>query len=255
MERPSSKIMKVIQKSRGKTYRYHRRTTSRKSRIYPDKNRVLNTLKIRKFSERNGFPIGNGKLALLEPFAIVQHYSQIAIGYYNYYALCDNTSILNRLFYILRYSCAKTIARRLNMSMSSVFNKYGKYLKISIQIHTLNSSFNRITSFLILKKLKDSAPQRVERSFDSFNTQQNWRTSLKLFQNCCVCGSSDHVEMHHLNSLKNIKDKNKTSSEYIRQVLNRKQITVCRNCHCDITNGKYHKKKPIKFFNEFIAKL
>jgi nitrate/TMAO reductase-like tetraheme cytochrome c subunit len=67
--------------------------------------------------------------------------------------------------------------------------------------------------------------------------------------------SVDNVQLHHINSIASMKKK-KDNAAAIRSQLNRLQIPVCYSCHKDITHGKYSDpKKPIQFYNEFLAKL
>ena len=69
-----------------------------------------------------------------------------------------------------------------------------------------------------------------------------------------MCGATDEIALHHLNSVKSIKNKDKF--EAIRSQINKVQILICPKCHQDQTYGRYNNsKKPIEFFNEFLAKL
>lgn len=51
---------------------------------------------------------------------------------------------------------------------------------------------------------------------------------------CKICGKKEQVEMHHVKHIKKntIEGKNK-----IMSALNRKQISVCRDCHMKIHKG------------------
>ena len=71
-----------------------------------------------------------------------------------------------------------------------------------------------------------------------------------------MCWETEGIALHHINSLGSIKTKKRDDFEYIRSQTNRVQIPVCTNCHNDITYGRYNNpKRPIEFFNEFLAKL
>lgn len=62
------------------------------------------------------------------------------------------------------------------------------------------------------------------------------------------------IALHHINSISSLKGKDRY--ENIRATINRLQIPVCKKCHEDITYGRYNNpKKPIEFYNEFLAKL
>ena len=69
-----------------------------------------------------------------------------------------------------------------------------------------------------------------------------------------MCGSTDEVALHHINSLGKIK--NKDRFETVQSQIKRIQIPVCKLCHDEQTYGRYNNpKNPIEFYNEFLAKL
>lgn len=253
-----SKIMRVYQPKLQK--RTLRRTTSRKITIYPCKKRVLNKLVTGKFCKLPDLvPIGIRSWAMFDEYDIVLKYRQIMVGLFDYYYDCDSIYLLNRVEYILRYSCAKTIATRKKITMPQVFEKYGKKLKISKRIITKKGHKTNIVTFPSLLELKQDRLTNSDKNSsriiytDPFRIKQYWRTKYKLYEVCCICGSDDRVALHHLNSLRKVKTKDKVSK--IRSQLNRKQIPVCFSCHMEITHGRYNKRPPAEYFDKFIAHL
>lgn len=108
-KKTNSKITIVAQKSgkSGKIRRFKKRTTSRKTRVYPDKPRIIRNLINKGFMNPKLQPIGNAMQSLLTPYEIVLKYSQMQIGLHNYYCdMIDTKSLINFAFYILQYSCA-----------------------------------------------------------------------------------------------------------------------------------------------------
>lgn len=248
-------VTRTINKKKVKTItRCKSRSTSRKATIYPDRERLMRALIRKKLCDKNLEPIGNAMYTLLSPYEIVLKYNQMQIGLYNYYKKVKNLDIINYIFYVLQFSCAKTIARRQKMSIAKVFSKYGKTLKIEQKIgekkHTI--------SLKLLKNLKAQNNSKSKRNDsedkDPFHVMEYWRTTFKIYEDCCICGSEEEVGMHHINSVRKI-DKTKDRYKYVRQVFNRKQISVCRKCHIKITNGTYNLASPIKFYNKYIASL
>lgn len=60
---------------------------------------------------------------------------------------------------------------------------------------------------------------------------------------CCICGSEDSVQMHHLRHIRKttyeLIPENRTW-EKVMSLRNRKQIPVCKECHIHIIHkGKY----------------
>jgi predicted HNH restriction endonuclease len=56
---------------------------------------------------------------------------------------------------------------------------------------------------------------------------------------CCICSSSEHVEMHHVRHIRKIGAKKPTGVHAILRTLNRKQLPVCVECHEKIHRGEY----------------
>jgi len=64
-------------------------------------------------------------------YNIVEYYNSIYRGIANYYRVCSNRSLLNNLHYILKTSCALTIAIKMKlMTIKKVMRRYGRNLNI-----------------------------------------------------------------------------------------------------------------------------
>lgn len=108
-----------------------RRMTCGKYHVIPDKNRILNKLKIKGFCKGTTCdPIGIRAWTNQNEYQIVQKYRKILLGIIQHYKNCDTKNLMHRVHYILRYSCAKTIATRKKITMSQTLNQYGKDLTI-----------------------------------------------------------------------------------------------------------------------------
>lgn len=267
------KIMKTYQPALQK--RTLRRTTSRKITIYPDKDRILSRMVEKGFCRKTDLlPIGVRSWSLFDEFDTVLKYRQIMVGMFDYYSSCDSKRILHRVEYLLRYSCAKTIATRKKITMSQVFKRYGISLEVIRTIKTTKGSKSQTTYFPSVKDIFDARVNKgtllanpdkkhffsktiksSETDVDPFRLVNYWRTKAKVYEECCICGSTDRLALHHLNSLKNLSKKNLEPIIEIRAQLRRKQVPVCHGCHMDITHGRYNDKAVTEFYNEFLARL
>lgn len=253
-------ILKTQKSPSGKYSRVLKRTTSRMLTIEPDSDRILNRMKRDQFCDSKYEPIAKPGWLIYDDYDIVEKYGQIFRGLYNYYLPCERLTRLNRISYILQYSCARTLARRRKISKRKVFRKYGKNLTITKTIQsTKNENILRTAKFLTLTDLRrlNTKIQFNREPIDPFRIRQYWRTKIKLYNECCLCGETEQIAMHHLNAVQNLeKTKKKNQHQAIRSTINRMQIPVCVECNNDIKNGKYNDpKKPIEFYNEFLAKL
>jgi hypothetical protein len=264
------RLKRVLQKanSKGKTIhiRSLKRTTSLQITIEPDSDRILRRLVLLKMCKKKCnkkfFPKGKTSWTMYNEFQIVQKYALMMRGIFNYYKPCERLSRLYHISYILQYSCAKTIAIRKNITLAQVLKQYGLNLNVS---ETIKNSKNdpiikkqQFYDIITLRKMETKKPKLNLSSNDTdpFRIKEFWRTKFKVYNECCICGSMDNIQLHHINSVSSLKKKKKDNAVAIRSQLNRLQIPVCYPCHLSITQGKYSDpKKPIVFFNEFIAKL
>jgi hypothetical protein len=62
-------------------------------------------------------------------------------------------------------------------------------------------------------------------------------TKSNIFKNCIVCGSDSDVEMHHIRSIRDLR--NSKSNWFSRQMsgINRKQVPLCKDHHIKIHNN------------------
>ena len=242
--------------------RFKQRTTSRKIVIYPSSSRILTNLLRNNFCQGSEyFPIAKAAWTALDEYEILLKFRQTFLGLYNYYSSCDQTYILNRVSYILKFSCAKTISYRQKTTLPKVFQKYGSNLTITKQFIGPNQQVTiksvYFSSYSELRKLKPFQKHQADNQpADPFRLRTYWRTKFKFFSCCCICQSTDHVALHHINSLKGLKKKKHIDTgAFIRSSLNRLQIPVCKACHLDITYGKYCGISPVEFYDRFMAAL
>ena len=176
------------------------------------------------------------KWIFLDHRSIVVRYNAVIRGLINYYGFVDNNysfhSIVN---YILHHSCAKTIARKLNLpNRAQAFAKYGRYLETqkedktkSVKLFTLGS-FKKNTKLLAKSATKNVDPFEV--------TNWSLRSQINPFDLCWVCGETESVEIKHIRKGR-VKS---TGFTKLMSNLNRKQIPVCKPCHLKIHNGLYN---------------
>jgi hypothetical protein len=103
-------------------------------KITIDKNRVLNRLALKRYATKNTYkPRERPELSVLEPQEIIQHYNSVLLGYGNfYYPIITRRSHLSRYFYIIYYSCLKTLATKYRLSIGGIRHKFG-YKDVSYQ--------------------------------------------------------------------------------------------------------------------------
>jgi len=60
--------------------------------------------------------------------------------------------------------------------------------------------------------------------YNPFRIQEHWRTKFKFYNKCCICGEQETITLHHINSLRSIKNVDRYKA--IRMQIKRIQIPV-----------------------------
>jgi group II intron reverse transcriptase/maturase len=197
------------------------------------------------YAKKNGVPTRNGKFINHPLYDLVKHSRMVERGLLQYYSLANNYGrIAARVHYILKYSCALTIASKMKLkTLRRVFNKYGKDIIIKDQAGEIIMSYPSVSY---------KRPKKWVRTpiFD-FSTLENYinnydnrfqRGRKDLEGPCLLCGSPEKIEIHHVRKL----NKGSKRKDYLSEMMarmNRKQIPVCQKCHIEIHKGTYDGKQ------------
>ena len=258
------RIMRVPVTINGITRLQLKRTTSQKVQILPDKDRIFSKLKANNYIDSHHFPREKPAFSVLQDSEIVNRYNQMIVGISNYYKICDLNTTVHYIDYILKYSCAKTLAQRHRITLGQVFSKYGKSIKVSYIKDDVIRFLELKSGTKLIKKYNNTQRNNYNQAqatlYDPFKLYSHWRTKSKPYMHCCVCGSDLRIEMHHVRSLRSSKAKNqqtnKSPFQEILDKLNRKQIPLCHECHIDVTHGKHnHQIKLSQLHDLELAKL
>jgi group II intron reverse transcriptase/maturase len=185
--------------------------------------------------EKDRMPKAMTKWIFLNPEDIIRRYNWVIRGILEYYKSVENRNQLGRILWILKFSAVYTLSRKLNISSKKVWKKYGNPIKIKFMTGKTEKSITLFSPETLKRdrtfKLQDYF------NFDPFNvTMYTLRSNHVWDMDCLVCGAKDNVEMHHVKHIRKGDIKGFTK---IMQILNRKQIPVCRDCHMKIHRGTY----------------
>jgi len=197
----------------------------------------VHKLYLNKYAKKNGNPTRCGRLVNLPLNIILDIYKDVQMGILNYYALANNYGRLAaRVHYILKYSCVLTIASKMKLNtMRRVYRKYGRDLSIEIE----GKKYNYPTPSYRRPKLRDKIRFYNDDLIEQLSRRIP-RGRKDLVGPCKLCGSSEMVQVHHVNALR--KSGSLVRKDFIGKMMsqmNRKQIPVCSKCHAQIHNGLY----------------
>lgn len=218
-----------------------------------DKERLINRMESRGYHKKRK-PIEQPAWSVLTDFEIIGKYNAVIRGLMNYYAPIVNVrSSLNYYVYILEYSCYKTLCQKHRITIRKLLKTYGKPLKTNfvnkydkeknIELLTCQTYWQNLQTTVDKMKKNLSSKvidQTLIASSDFLNNAKAfWRTAFKMSGRCVICGCKEHVQMHHIRHVKKYDGKHKEGFIKIMDLLNRKQIPVCKFHHDAIHDGKY----------------
>jgi len=202
---------------------------------------------------RGGKPVHRTERISDSVYSIVEKYQQEYRGLVEYYRLAYNLSRrLNRLRWVMETSLTKTLSRKLRISVSKVYRRYqttvqterGPYKALQVTVpregkKPLVATWGGISLAHDRQATLNDHPQQV----------WNKRTELLerlLADTCELCGSQEHVEVHHVRGLKDLQRKGRAEKPAWVKLMasrRRKTLVVCRECHSGIHAGRGTKSK------------
>jgi len=144
-------------------------------------------------------PKGKTAWMNLPLYDIVMQYNALLQGLVNYYSCTKNRARLQFIQFLIQHSCAKLIARKLSLgNRTKVFKKFGRNLRVEMneggKTKTIMLKLHK--SFRALGKFRINPPEPMDIFYYSL------RSRTLLHKVCCICSSTEKVEMHHVKSLK-----------------------------------------------------
>lgn len=177
-----------------------------------------------------GFMIGN------KVEDIVAQYNTEIRGFYNYYAIANNISTIGHSFgYIMEYSMYKTIAQKLNLTMSQAKLKFLKDKKFIVPFTGKNGEVR-------YRIFYDGGFKRKEPfngSIVDYIPNTAFVPKLSLMERlktgtCEICGKKGNLIMHHVRNLNQLKADSPWNAIMIKK--RRKTLAICESCNEVIQN-------------------
>ena len=198
--------------------------------------------------QKNGKPVQRKERTNDTVYSIISQSQQEFRGLAEYYHLAVNRSQLNRLKWVMERSLVATLAHKLPISISKVYKRYEttiktpdgprKVLQVTVEREggkkPLIARWGGITLARRNKAILD----------DSITPVWGGRSELEkrlLADICELCGSREHVEVHHIRALKDLQRKGQGERPRWVQIMaarRRKTLVTCRKCHNDIHAGR-----------------
>jgi len=184
------------------------------------------------------FPIGKSNCIPLTHPQIINYFNSRIRGILNYYSCVHNRNELWSIVRFLNYSCALTLARKYKLkSLAKTFKRFGRDLKF------INEKGKEYKIFRPdnLRMLPENERFRVNENTNIDQLlSQSWSNSLTLTQfdePCAICGTLDNIEIHHMRTVKDVRVKTRTYTQWVG-AFRRKSMPLCKEHHHLLHAGK-----------------
>lgn len=185
-------------------------------------NKIVKQLANKKFCTTLGKGVGKMDWILYPEKVIIQNYNKILAKLNNHYFLGDNyITSLRRIEYILRFSCAHTLAQKYRSNVSKEITRLSQ---LKFYDYRNFRKINNITPF-------KTKPKFVKASFNYLNT--NFRV---LSENICLfCTTPKNVEIHSIQIIGNKKELSQILQKTnLLQQFKKNQVYICKKCQSEL---------------------
>jgi Type II intron maturase./Reverse transcriptase (RNA-dependent DNA polymerase). len=170
---------------------------------------------------------------------ILDKYNAEIRGFYNYYSIANNSSIINSFKYMMEYSMYKTYCTKYRCYTSKITKKFRIGKDFGVKYRTKNGAVKvRLFYNEGFKRQKTARNSNCDVIPDRKNHLGTTSLMDRLQSGKCeICGAENvQIEMHHVRKLKDLKGKKYWEAFMIAR--NRKTLAVCFDCHRKIHYGK-----------------
>jgi group II intron reverse transcriptase/maturase len=223
---------KLTKGNGGKTFK--RRSTGMQIVLKAPMDELIKKLNQKGFCDAKGRPLHKKAWTLLDEDQIISLYSSINRGIQNYYRPVDNWVELTRIQYILKFSLAKTLAAKKQVSITRIIKDKGIKVIVTRKGQQRTITFYQNTDWTIDRRAFTNSL-----TVDIVRMHERMRVRSKLGMPCCICLETVGVAMHHVRHIRKMTEKQATGFTSLLAKLNRKQVPVCQECHKKIHKGEY----------------
>ena len=199
---------------------------------------------------RRGKPKPLPQRTLDDAYSIVAQYQAEWRGMVQYYRMAYNLHILQHLKHVMEVSLVQTLAKKYKTTGRKIYRRYGATIQTEDgDRRVLRATIDRDPPKKPLTTHFGAVSLRWNKwvSINDAPTKPVWSGRSEvverlLAQTCELCGSHEHIEVHHIRKLADLasKGQDKPPSWKRRMVARqRKSLVVCRSCHEQIQYGRY----------------
>jgi hypothetical protein len=210
---------------------------------------------VRKYS-KNGKSVHRTTLYQSSDYEIIATIGAELRGIARYYMMASDVGKkVNKVYWFGKECARKTIAQKYRLSKRQSYIRYSHRSDNTNEWSHLRVTIQREGKRPLIAKCGET-PLRVDKTaylpdeiptFKIVGTKSELVTRL-VADKCELCGAEGAVQAHHVNKLANVKKRyagRKHAPPWVKWMISRsrKTVMVCKQCHNDITYGRYDGKK------------
>lgn len=167
---------------------------------------------------------------------ILQKYNYTIRGFHNYYAIANNSSLLNSYKYIMKYSMYKTFAGKYKSKVTKIASKYKKDGLFTVQYKDSKGREKQQTFYNeSFARRKPETGDNLDNATVVYHANSTSLIDRLKAEKCEICGATEKLDMHHVRKLKALDGKGYADKLMIAR--RRKTIALCRSCHLKVHSG------------------
>jgi hypothetical protein len=174
------------------------------------------------------------KLINLTDIEILSKYNLEVRGFYNYYSVACNASIINNFSSLMKYSMLKTFGAKYRVKTSEIKKRYTKDGKFTVKYKTREGPKESVYYDKGFRKRNKAMHGQVDvfEDYKRYNRPNSIAARLRA-KRCELCGTTaSDLEIHQVRRLKDLKGQSEW--ETVMRQIHRKTLAVCPECHGEI---------------------
>lgn len=198
---------------------------------------------------KDGKAIHRSELINDDDLTIIHRYQAEFRGIVQYYQLAYNVAArLGRLNWVMQTSLTKTLARKHQITVAQVFQRYRSKVETPYGPRACLRATRERKGKLPLVAIFGGVPLRRKKKAVikdvptyRFRPQRGELVQRLVAQECELCGATENLEVHHIRKLADLKRPGQKEKPYWARLMaarKRKSLVLCGPCHTGIHQGR-----------------
>jgi hypothetical protein len=201
-----------------------------------------------RFYMQDGKPIHRKERTHDSDYSIVCRYQAEYRGYVQYYQLADNITWLNQLHWVMQTSLLKTLAHKHRSSVAKMAKRLAAKVltpdgpRTCLEVRVPREGREPLIGRFGGIPLRTTLTATIEDRLLARKRLGGTELLQRLLAGACeACGSTEHVEVHHVRKLADLERPGRNPKpDWVRLMAarRRKTLILCRVCHDNLHAGR-----------------